>query len=102
MSFVVIQPAMLTSRPEDLQSIGSAAVAEIQPDGTLVDRGYPATCDAGRGYSFRSYRNVTFITPREGHIQVPARFITDPDQMRVMAGRFNVHARTVEDEARRM
>ena len=30
------------------------------------------------------------------------RFMTDPDQMRAMAGRFDVHAQTVEDEARRM
>ncbi|MGH3521630.1 MAG: WXG100 family type VII secretion target, partial [Mycobacterium sp.] len=30
------------------------------------------------------------------------RFITDPDGMRVMAGRFDVHAQTVEDEARKM
>jgi WXG100 family type VII secretion target len=29
-------------------------------------------------------------------------FMTDPDQMRAMAGRFDVHAQTVEDEARRM
>jgi hypothetical protein len=28
--------------------------------------------------------------------------MTDPDQMRAMAGRFDVHAQTVEDEARRM
>ena len=31
-----------------------------------------------------------------------ARFMTDPDAMRSMAGRFDVHAQTVEDEARRM
>ena len=30
------------------------------------------------------------------------RFMTDPDQLRAMAGRFDVHAQTVEDEARRM
>ncbi|MEO6793171.1 MAG: WXG100 family type VII secretion target [Mycobacterium sp.] len=30
------------------------------------------------------------------------RFMTDPDAMRSMAGRFDVHAQTVEDEARRM
>ena len=30
------------------------------------------------------------------------RFMTAPDQMRAMAGRFDVHAQTVEDEARRM
>ncbi|WP_375485468.1 WXG100 family type VII secretion target [uncultured Mycobacterium sp.] len=30
------------------------------------------------------------------------RFMTDPDQMRAMAGRFDVHAQTVEDEARQM
>ncbi len=29
-------------------------------------------------------------------------FMTDPDQMRSMAGRSDVHAQTVEDEARRM
>ena len=33
---------------------------------------------------------------------MPTRFMTDPDQMRAMAGRFDVHAQTVEDEARRM
>jgi hypothetical protein len=33
---------------------------------------------------------------------VPTRFMTDPHQMRAMAGRFDVHAQTVEDEARRM
>lgn len=30
------------------------------------------------------------------------RFMTDPHQMRAMAGRFDVHAQTVEDEARTM
>ena len=30
------------------------------------------------------------------------RFMTDPDAMRAMAGRFVVHAQTVEDEARRI
>ena len=30
------------------------------------------------------------------------RFMTDPDQMRAMAARFDVHAHTVEDEAARM
>lgn len=29
-------------------------------------------------------------------------FMTDPDQMRAMASRFDTHAQTVEDEARRM
>lgn len=33
---------------------------------------------------------------------MPMRFMTDPHQMRAMAGRFDVHAQTVEDEARRM
>jgi WXG100 family type VII secretion target len=33
---------------------------------------------------------------------MPRRFMTDPDQMRAMAGRFDMHAQTVEDEARRM
>ena len=33
---------------------------------------------------------------------MPTRFMTDPGQMRAMAGRFDVHAQTVEDEARRM
>jgi WXG100 family type VII secretion target len=33
---------------------------------------------------------------------VPTRFMTDPNQMRAMAGRFDVHAQTVEDEARKM
>jgi WXG100 family type VII secretion target len=31
-----------------------------------------------------------------------ARFMTDPHAMRDMAGRFEVHAQTVEDEARNM
>jgi WXG100 family type VII secretion target len=30
------------------------------------------------------------------------RFMTEPDQMRAVAGRFDLHAQTVEDEARRM
>jgi WXG100 family type VII secretion target len=30
------------------------------------------------------------------------RFMTDPHGMRAMAGRFETHAQTVEDEARRM
>src|ERR1700761_8284776 len=30
------------------------------------------------------------------------RFMTDPHSMRAMAGRFETHAQTVEDEARRM
>jgi WXG100 family type VII secretion target len=30
------------------------------------------------------------------------RFMTDPHAMRAMAGRFEVHAQTVEDEARRI
>ncbi|MDA3663345.1 WXG100 family type VII secretion target [Mycobacterium xenopi] len=30
------------------------------------------------------------------------RFTTDPHEMRSMAGRFEVHARTVEDEARKI
>jgi WXG100 family type VII secretion target len=30
------------------------------------------------------------------------RFMTDPHQMRDMAGRFDVHAQTVEDEAGKM
>jgi WXG100 family type VII secretion target len=30
------------------------------------------------------------------------RFMTDPHQMRAMAGRFDTHAQTVEDEARTM
>ena len=30
------------------------------------------------------------------------RFMTDPHEMRSMAGRFDVHAQTVEDEARKM
>jgi WXG100 family type VII secretion target len=33
---------------------------------------------------------------------MPARFMTDPNAMRDMAGRFDVHAQTVEDEARKM
>ena len=31
-----------------------------------------------------------------------ARFMTDPHQTRDMAGRFETHAQTVEDEARKM
>jgi WXG100 family type VII secretion target len=31
-----------------------------------------------------------------------ARFMTDPHAMRAMAGRFETHAQTVDDEARRM
>ena len=31
-----------------------------------------------------------------------ARFMTNPHQMRAMAGRFDVHAQIVEDEARKM
>jgi hypothetical protein len=31
---------------------------------------------------------------------MPTRFMTDPHEMRAMAGRFDVHAQTVEDEAR--
>ncbi|OBG47917.1 peptidase M22 [Mycobacterium alsense] len=30
------------------------------------------------------------------------RFMTDPHEMRAMAGRFETHAQTVEDEARKM
>jgi WXG100 family type VII secretion target len=30
------------------------------------------------------------------------RFMTDPNAMRDMAGRFDMHAQTVEDEARKM
>jgi WXG100 family type VII secretion target len=33
---------------------------------------------------------------------VTARFMTDPHEMRAMAGRFDVHAHTVESEAARM
>ena len=33
---------------------------------------------------------------------MPTRFMTDPHQMRSMAGRFEMHAQTVEDEARKM
>jgi ESAT-6 family protein len=33
---------------------------------------------------------------------VTARFMTDPHAMRDMAGRFETHAQTVEDEARKM
>ena len=33
---------------------------------------------------------------------VATRFMTDPHSMRAMAGRFEVHAQTVEDGARRM
>lgn len=30
------------------------------------------------------------------------RFMTEPNEMRAMAGCFDVHAQTVEDEARKM
>lgn len=33
---------------------------------------------------------------------MPSRFMTDPHEMRSMAGRFETHAQTVEDEARKM
>jgi WXG100 family type VII secretion target len=33
---------------------------------------------------------------------VTTRFMTDPNAMRDMAGRFDMHAQTVEDEARKM
>ena len=33
---------------------------------------------------------------------MPSRFMTDPHEMRAMAGRFDVHAHTVADEARKM
>ncbi len=33
---------------------------------------------------------------------MPARFMTDPHAMRAMAGRFEMHAQTVSDEARKM
>jgi WXG100 family type VII secretion target len=33
---------------------------------------------------------------------MPTRFMTDPHQMRAMAGRFDMHAQTVSDEARMM
>ncbi|EFP19023.1 hypothetical protein TMCG_00448, partial [Mycobacterium tuberculosis SUMu003] len=36
----------------------------------------------------------------EGSGVVATRFMTDPHAMRDMAGRFEVHAQTVEDEAR--
>ncbi|HXB86650.1 WXG100 family type VII secretion target [Mycobacterium sp.] len=33
---------------------------------------------------------------------MPTRFMADPHEMRSMAGRFDVHAQTVEDESRKM
>ena len=33
---------------------------------------------------------------------MPTRFMTDPHAMRSMAGRFEMHAQTVSDEARKM
>ncbi|MDT7722220.1 MAG: hypothetical protein QOE94_3231 [Mycobacterium sp.] len=33
---------------------------------------------------------------------MPTRFMTDPHEMRSMAGRFDVHAQTVEEEDRNM
>ncbi len=45
------------------------------------------------------------ITSLHAHIRrrdMPTRFMTDPHEMRAMAGRFDVHAQTVEDEARKM
>jgi hypothetical protein len=41
------------------------------------------------------------ISPGEGDIQASTRLMTDPDQMRAMAGRFEVHPQTVEGEARK-
>ncbi|KOF58328.1 peptidase M22, partial [Mycobacterium tuberculosis] len=41
-------------------------------------------------------------TSRQGDSSMASRFMTDPHAMRDMAGRFEVHAQTVEDEARRM
>src|ERR1700746_306752 len=42
------------------------------------------------------------MTPSEGDRDMPTRFMTDPHEMRSMAGRFDVHAQTVEAEARKM
>jgi WXG100 family type VII secretion target len=33
---------------------------------------------------------------------MPTRFMTDPHQVRAMAGRFDVHVQTVADEARKI
>src|ERR1700761_4809067 len=40
--------------------------------------------------------------PQQGVRDMPTRFMTDPHEMRSMAGRFDMHAQTVEDEARKM
>jgi WXG100 family type VII secretion target len=39
---------------------------------------------------------------KQGEGNMATRFMTDPHAMRAMAGRFETHAQTVEDEARRM
>jgi WXG100 family type VII secretion target len=39
---------------------------------------------------------------KQGASNMATRFMTDPHAMRAMAGRFETHAQTVEDEARRM
>jgi WXG100 family type VII secretion target len=39
---------------------------------------------------------------KQGASNMATRFMTDPHGMRAMAGRFETHAQTVEDEARRM
>jgi hypothetical protein len=53
----------------------------------------------GRGHDFRSRRNIILQTSlREKEtFKLPTRFMTDPHQMRAMAGRFDVHAQNVED-----
>lgn len=56
-------------------------------------------------FALMTLRHVGFgcdLLIMEGSGVVATRFMTDPHAMRDMAGRFEVHAQTVEDEARRM
>jgi hypothetical protein len=51
------------------------------------------------GHAFRSERSITFqMSHREGDMQVSTRFMTDPGQMRAMAGRSDVRGRIVDRE----
>jgi WXG100 family type VII secretion target len=47
-------------------------------------------------------KNATDYQPTKEIGKMATRFMTDPHAMRAMAGRFETHAQTVEDEARRM
>jgi WXG100 family type VII secretion target len=48
------------------------------------------------------YRSGCGRSAEKGDQEKPTRFMTDPHEMRSMAGRLDVHAQTVEDEARKM